>query len=264
MASSTTSVTDTYQWRSGEGHLHSARSGSHIFGSPQRQHRDGVFRRDAGLASVAVDHQTRCVDSLEIQCAQRHTCDTIRQDPTAKILDRDPVIGKTSSLSPPRIQCQSASSATTSAGVMRSRTVRRLHNPARCLPEAPQAMLSTPWAPHLNLPHRPRLQRPTYEELMIEAGMLPRFIETPTTKAKPKPKPAEKFVRCRVMPSDPQHVSARRCPENSVSWDLQLPLLHVPQTHGCMFRSHKDRTYTSIITRRARRQHSGNVRGQRS
>ena len=147
---------------------------------------------------------------------------------------------------------------------MKSRTVRRLHNPARCLPEAPQAMLSTPWAPHLNLPHRPRLQRPTYEELMIEAGMLPRFIETPTTKAKPKHKPAEKFVRCRVMPSDRQHVSARRFPENSVSWDLQLPLLLVPQTHGCMFLSHKDQTCTSIITRRARRQHSGNVRGQRS
>ena len=92
---------------------------------------------------------------------------------------------------------------------------------------------------------------------MIEAGMLPRFIETPTTKAKPKPKPTEKFVRCRVMPSNPQHVSARRFPENSVSWDLQPPLLLVPQTHGCMFRSHKDRTYTSILTRRARRQHSG-------
>ena len=52
----------------------------------------------------------------------------------------------------------------TAAGVMRSRAVRRLQEPARWVPAALNAMLFTPWSPHLNLPGRPRLQRPTYEE----------------------------------------------------------------------------------------------------
>ena len=62
---------------------------------------------------------------------------------------------------------------------MRSRAVRRLEEPARWVLAALNAMLFTPWSPHLNLPGRPRLQRPTYEE-PIEAGTLPRFIEIPT------------------------------------------------------------------------------------
>ena len=44
----------------------------------------------------------------------------------------------------------------TAAGVMRSKAVRRLQEPARCLPAALNAMLFTPWSPHLNLPGRPR------------------------------------------------------------------------------------------------------------
>ena len=45
------------------------------------------------------------------------------------------------------------------------------------------AMLFSLWSPHLNLPGRPRLQRPTYEE-PIEAGTLPRFIQIPTAPTK--------------------------------------------------------------------------------
>ena len=71
----------------------------------------------------------------------------------------------------------------TAAGVMRSRAVRRLQEPARWVPAALNAMLFTPCSPHLNLSGRPRLQRPTYEE-PIEAGTLPRFIEIPTTPIK--------------------------------------------------------------------------------
>ena len=67
----------------------------------------------------------------------------------------------------------------TAVAVMRSRAVRRLQEPARWVPAALNAMLRTPWSPHLNLPRRPRLQRPTYEE-PIEARTLPRFIEIPT------------------------------------------------------------------------------------
>ena len=47
----------------------------------------------------------------------------------------------------------------TAAGVMRSRAVRRLQEPARWVPAAMNAMLFTPWSPHLHLPGRPRLQR---------------------------------------------------------------------------------------------------------
>ena len=48
----------------------------------------------------------------------------------------------------------------TAAGAMRSRAVRRLQEPARWVPAALNAMLLTPWSPQLNLPGRPRLQRP--------------------------------------------------------------------------------------------------------
>ena len=66
---------------------------------------------------------------------------------------------------------------------MRSRAVRRLQEPARWVPAALNAMLFTPWSPHLNLPGRPRLQRPAYEE-PIEARTLPRCIEIPTAPTK--------------------------------------------------------------------------------
>ena len=71
----------------------------------------------------------------------------------------------------------------TAAGVMRSRAVRRLPEPARWVPAALNAVLSTPWSLHQNLPGRPRLQRLTHEE-PIEAGTLPRFIEIPAAPTK--------------------------------------------------------------------------------
>ena len=52
----------------------------------------------------------------------------------------------------------------TAAGVMRSRAVRRLQEAARWVRAVLNAMLFTPWSPHLNLPGRPRLQRPAYED----------------------------------------------------------------------------------------------------
>ena len=81
----------------------------------------------------------------------------------------------------------------TAAGVMRGRAVRRLQEPARRVSEALQATLFTPWAPHVNLPVRPRLQRPAYEE-PTEARTLLRFVESPTATTTQKPKPAEKSV----------------------------------------------------------------------
>ena len=65
----------------------------------------------------------------------------------------------------------------TAAGVVGSRAVCRLQEPARWVPEAMKAMLFTPWSPHSNLPGCPRLQRPAYGE-PVEAGSMPIFIET--------------------------------------------------------------------------------------
>ena len=82
----------------------------------------------------------------------------------------------------------------TAAGAMRSRAVRRLQEPARRVPAALSAMLFTPWSPHLNLPGRLRWQRPAYEE-PIEAGALPKFIETPTITTR---NPKSETCRCRA------------------------------------------------------------------
>ena len=74
---------------------------SHILCSPHPQNR--VFRREARFATVAVDHQTRCVGYHEIQRA-RDTHDTIREDSWTEILEGDPTIGSTGSRAPPRSQ----------------------------------------------------------------------------------------------------------------------------------------------------------------
>ena len=71
----------------------------------------------------------------------------------------------------------------TAAGVLGSRAVRRLQEPARWVRAVLNAMLFSPWCPHLNLPCRARLQRPTFEE-PIEAGTLPKIIEIPTAPKK--------------------------------------------------------------------------------
>ena len=56
-------------------------------------------------------------------------------------------------------------------------------------------MLFTPWSPHLNLPGRPRLQRPAYDE-PLEAGTLPGFIEIPTAPTTKNPR-SKTFVTTR-------------------------------------------------------------------
>ena len=60
------------------------------------------------------------------------------------------------------------------------------------VPAALNAMLFTPWSPHLNRPGRPGLQRPAYEE-PIEAAALQRFIEIPTAPTAKNLK-SERFV----------------------------------------------------------------------
>ena len=92
----------------------------------------------------------------------------------------------------------------TAARVMRSRAVRRLQEPARWVPAALNAMLFTLWSPHLNLPSRPRLQRPTYEE-PIEAGTLPGFIEHQTRFRSQKPR-----LRRRMIPVSQRREDVKR------------------------------------------------------
>ena len=92
----------------------------------------------------------------------------------------------------------------TAGGVMRSRAVRRLQEPARWVPAAMNAMIFTPLSPHLNLPGRPRLHRPAYEE-PIEAGTLPRFIEIPTAPTK-----SPKSETLKSTPGDAERSTRRR------------------------------------------------------
>ena len=93
----------------------------------------------------------------------------------------------------------------TAAGVMRSRSVHRLQERARWVPAALNAMLFTPWSPHLNPLGRPRLQRPAYEE-PIEAGTLPRFFQIPTAPTTKNPK-SETFV---TTPGDAEQSTKRQ------------------------------------------------------
>ena len=59
-------------------------------------------------------------------------------------------------------------------------------------------MLFAPWAPHLHL---------RAHEEPIEAGTLPRFIETPTATTTHKPKPGGKFV---TLPVDAEQSTTRQ------------------------------------------------------
>ena len=144
-----------------------------------------------------MDDQTRSVGSHAILCEKRHTNDSrtgrfadrrYRKEilPLGEhVLARRPRANVNQLLQPwvtglwsGRDTLSDEHLIGTAAGVMRSRAVRRLQEPARWVSAALKAMLFTPWLPHLNLPGRPRLQRPAYEEL-IEAEALPRFIEIP-------------------------------------------------------------------------------------
>ena len=123
------------------------------------------------------------MDSHEIQCEKGHRNHTVREESWSEIQKRDSSIeeNKSSLAVLERMStnlCSHGQPAIgTAAGVMRSRAVHR--RTSKVCAGSINAMLFTPWSPHLNLPGRPRLQRPTYEE-PIEAGTLPRFIEIPT------------------------------------------------------------------------------------
>ena len=71
----------------------------------------------------------------------------------------------------------------TAAGVMRSRTGRSPSRTSKMGADSVECHALHTVSPHLNLPGRPRLQRPAYEE-PIEAGTLPRFIEIPAAPTK--------------------------------------------------------------------------------
>ena len=130
------------------------------------------------------------MDSHEIQCEKGHTNDSVRQDSWTEIKERLPLSrpgANVNQLLQPWVTGPWLGRDTlsddhligTAAGVMRSRSVRRLQEPARWVPAALKAMLFTQWLPHLKLQGRPCLQRPEYEA-PIEAGAVPRFIEIPT------------------------------------------------------------------------------------
>ena len=124
------------------------------------------------------------------------------------------------------------------AGVMSSRAVRRLQEPARWVPAALKAMLFIPWSPPQNHPGRPRLQRPAYEE-PVEARTLPRFIEIPTAPTTRNPKSetfattlgdaeqSKKRQRQEVIPRESQQDSSSSCAATDTS--MQIPDPQIPK-----------------------------------
>ena len=78
----------------------------------------------------------------------------------------------------------------TAAGVMRSSTPSPRTSKMGASSVESNALHT--WSPHLNLPGRPHLLRPAYEE-PIEARAVPRFIEIPTAPTSRNPK-SETFV----------------------------------------------------------------------
>ena len=108
-------------------------------------------------------------------CEKSHTHDSVRKDSWTEaqeqVLARRPGANANQLLQPwvtglwlGRDTLSDEHLLGTAVGVVGSRGVRRLQEPARWVPEALKAMLFTPWSQHLNLPGRPRLQRPAYEE----------------------------------------------------------------------------------------------------
>ena len=86
---------------------------------------------------------------------------------------------------------------------MKSRAVCRCKGTASRV----EAMLLTPWRPHLNLPGCHRQQRPAYEEL-TEARTLSKIpLPEKKTTTKQKQKPAEMFV---TLPSDAEQPTKRQ------------------------------------------------------
>ena len=134
----------------------------------------------------------------------------------------------------------------TASGVMRSRAERRLQEPA-----AMCAMLFTPWSPHLNLPGRPRLQRPAFEE-PIESGTLPGFIEIPTAPTK-----NPKSETLKSTPGDAEQSTKRRRQEVTLQNHSQRPHPLVPsQTRQCKFLIHNYRNlHVRCLPLRERRQY---------
>ena len=158
---------------------------------------------------------------------------------------------------------------------MRNRAVRLLQEPARWVPAALDAMLFTPWSPHLSLPGRTRLQRPTYEE-PIEAGTLPRFIEFPTATTKnPKSDTATSQRREDVkrQPRIQSQKQRRRNEEKTSKGNFSRTVANIliSRCHRCSHRlvngdswSTDTETSRSVISRRKRGEYPKTSKTNRS
>ena len=92
------------------------------------------------------------------------------------------------------------------------RTRRKPIQPARWVLAALNAVLFTPWSPHLNLHDRSRVQRPTYEE-SIEAVTLPRFIKIPTAPTQNPKFRKKRRQRRMILVSQQKEVKRKLFPE---------------------------------------------------
>ena len=110
--------------------------------------------------------------------------------------------------------------------------------------------LRTAGVPHLNLSSRPRLQRLSYEE-PIEVGASPRFIVSPTATTTQKPKLAEKIV---TLPGDAEQSTKR--PRQEIPREQSQPASSSSCATADTSVQTDTETCTSIVSRRARREHS--------
>ena len=135
---------------------------------------------------------------------------------------------------------------------MRSRAVRHLQEPARWVPEALQAILFAPWSPHMNLPGRPRLQRPAHEE-PLDAGTLPRFIETPNSHNKTEDTASRDAAGCCRAAN--KTLATGGDSHRTISARFLLPPVQT-QTHRCEFLVHRCRNPKPTTNNNAQTTHT--------
>ena len=122
----------------------------------------------------------------------------------------------------------------TVAGVMKSRAVRRLQEPARWVPAALNAMLFPPWLPHLNLSGDQHTKSPSRLELCQDSSRFQqlqphgirsqrRFVTTPSDAEQ-----TTKRQRQEVIPKESQQVSSSSCAATDTSMQIPDPQILKP------------------------------------
>ena len=140
-------VTTIVVWQHKNGKFHDKCNRHRARSCSQRQ--NPVLRCDDTFTDAAVDNQTPSVGCHKIQRAQKHTYDTVILPLSEQVLARRPGANANQRLQPcvtglwlGRDTLSDEHLVGTTAGVMRSRAVRRLQEPARWVPAVLKALPS--------------------------------------------------------------------------------------------------------------------------